>query len=156
MRIVFDRCFDPRKLEAIAQFLPDVFAVMQEMAPWYRTWPSRVECMPDKDILAGRKRGAGHGQYSPSENRVWVSPYMDPIGILGNIIHEFGHAIWPDATEHELNNLIVPHVLEQVFGYKIDVDCLRMHGLGPIVNGLSGRGYASNSNRARMLRGERP
>jgi hypothetical protein len=142
MFLAFDSCFDPRTVAILMRVLPDTYEVMQEMAPWVKRWPRFIECMDDETILDGRRRGAGHGQYSPDEKRIWINPYMSSYGVWLNLIHENMHHAFPDATEIEINNLLTPYVASEVLGHPIDLDQARLHGLGPAVKGIPGRGYA--------------
>lgn len=142
MFLTFARCFPESSIAEIAELLPETYDAMRELAPWVRSWPKHIECMPDDHILDGRRRGAGHGQYSPDLKRIWINPYMTPYGIWLNLIHENMHHAFPDASEVEINNLLVPYIAEEVLGYPIDLDEARLHGLGPAVKGIPGRGYA--------------
>ena len=142
MYIEFAPCFPEATIRQLAPYIPALLEALHDLAPWMRTWPTYIECMSNRTILDGRRRGAGHGQYSPDENRVWVNKYMSAYGILLNIAHEFCHAAFEDASEIEINNLLVPALMKQVFGHPIDLDQARLHGLGPAVKGIPGRGYA--------------
>jgi hypothetical protein len=141
----FAPCFDARKVAAIAEVLPDTFDAFHEIAPWVEDWPDRIECMSDRQIVDGRSRGAGHGQYSPDEKRIWVNPYMTAFGIWLNILHENMHHAFPDATEQEINGVLVPWVYERVTGEKLDRDLARLHGVGPPVPGIGDRGYIGSA-----------
>jgi hypothetical protein len=141
MYIEFAPCFPEATIRQLAPLILPTFEVLSKMAPW-RKWVTYIECMDDRTIIKGRRGGAGHGQFSPDEDRVWVNPYMSFQGVWLNIIHEQLHGAYPDASEMELNNLLVPYVARQVLGYKIDLDEARLHGLGPAVKGIPGRGYA--------------
>lgn len=142
MRITFDSCIPEETLRQLAPYVLPAYEALSELAPWVRDWPTHIECMDAETIIYSRKRGAGHGQYSPDQRRIWVNPYMTAYGIFLNILHENCHHAFADATEMEINNLLVPHLAEQVLGHPIDLDEARMHGLGPAVKGIPGRGYA--------------
>jgi hypothetical protein len=52
------------------------------------------------------------------------------------------HHAFPDASETEINQVLVPWLAEEITGEKLDLELARLHGLGPPVDGIAGRGYA--------------
>lgn len=145
----FDGCFhsaaNVRKLRRVAKYLPQTYLVLDELAPWRNgKWPTRVRCMSKQRIVEGRSKGAGHGftyvegQHGGKE--IFLNPFMTWEGYLIVLIHENMHHAFPDASESEINNVLVPEVVTQVLGPK-DSEWYRRHGLGPPQPGIGDRGY---------------
>ena len=144
IQLQFDPCFDQAKLAELAPHLPATYGVMNRLAPWRKgRWPSRVRCMTSKKIVDGRKRGAGHGYvYPPSDARaIWMNPHMTPQGLLLVLIHENCHVAWPDATESEINCVLVPQIYCEIFGVELDPAWARSQGLGSPVPGVGDRSF---------------
>jgi hypothetical protein len=142
----FDPCFDDAKLSRVEPYLPRTYAVLNAMAPWRRgRWPTRVKCMSDRRIAEGRRRGAGHGlTYVCSGGHcrdVWINPYMTWQGHWLVLVHESLHHAFPDATEAEINCVLVPNVFQRVFGRRMSHAWGRQHGLGSPVPGVGDRSY---------------
>lgn len=141
----FDTCFNDCKVAEMSALLPATYDVLNELAPWRKgRWPTRVHCMSKEKILDGRKRGAGHGATYVSgvdSNSIWMNPHMTPAGLWLVFIHENLHHAFPDATEDELNNVLVPHVFEEVTGKKLNTVWARKQGIGPPQPGIGDRGY---------------
>lgn len=145
-KLSFDRCFDDCKIAELLGILPQTYAAMNKMAPWRKgKWPTKVRCMSNSKILDGRRRGAGHGYtYVQGEdtNGIWMNPHMTSEGYWLVFVHENLHHGFPDATEDELNNVLVPEVYKRVFGKPMNKAWARKHGLGPPQPGIGDRGYA--------------
>lgn len=143
-RLHFDACFDDCKIAQVAALLPDTYRELDKMAPWRKgKWPTRVHCFTRAQIVSGRKRGAGHGMtyISGRSNEIWLNPHMTPAGLWLVFIHENLHHAFPDATEDELNNVLVPQVYEGVAGKKLNRAWARKQGIGPPQPGIGDRGY---------------
>lgn len=100
--------------------------------------------MSHQRIVAGRARGAGHGMtyvQGPKNNTIWMNHYMSAEGYWLVFVHENLHHAFPDATEHELNNVLVPEVYARVFHNPMNRAWARKHGLGPPAPGIGDRGY---------------
>lgn len=134
------------KLERVARLLPQTYLVMDGLAPWRNgKWPTRVRCMTKTKIIQGRSRGAGHG-YTYVEGQhggkeIWLNPYMTWEGYWIVLIHENMHHAFPDASEDEINNALVPQVVEAVLRKSKPKEWYRKHGLGPPQPGIGDRGY---------------
>lgn len=141
----FDACFDDCKLAQISGYLPETYAVLNKLCAWRRgRWPKRIHCMSKSQIVSGRARGAGHGMTytrGRSSNEIWMNPYMSPLGLWLVLIHENLHHGFPDASEDELNNVLVPVVYELVTGKELPKKAARAAGLGPPEPGIGDRGY---------------
>lgn len=61
-------------------------------------FPKVVYCMTDKEIAEGEKVGAGHGIFIEPDT-IKINPYMNPLNILLNYVHEHLHMAFPDASE---------------------------------------------------------
>jgi hypothetical protein len=144
-KLHFDTCFDDDKLAEFAHLLPDTYRALNELAPWRKgKWPVRVRCMTNKQVVSGRRRGAGHGMTyvrGSDSKYIWMNPHMSVMGLWLVLIHENLHHAFPDATEEELNNVLVPFIYEDVTGKKLDKKMARKHGLGPPQPGIGDRGY---------------
>lgn len=144
-KLHFDDCFDERKLRKLAENLPATYAALNKLAPWRRgRWPSRVRCMSHESIVEGRSRGAGHGYTHVSgrgSNEIRMNPHMSPEGHWLVFVHENLHHGFPDATESEINCVLVPEVYERVFGKRLDPAWARKHGIGAPVAGVGDRSY---------------
>lgn len=145
MKLHFDECFDQDKILWVAQYLPATYAVLDELAPWRKgKWPGRVRCMSTSSIVDGRARGAGHG-FTYTEGRgsgeIWMNPHMSELGHWLVLVHENCHHGWPDATEGEINCVLVPEVYRRVFGKKLTPETGRRHGLGAPAAGVGDRSY---------------
>lgn len=142
-RIRFDDCFDREQVKEVARRLPATYRALNELAPWRKDkWPRRVRCMTEKEIINGRKRGAGHGYtYGGDSKSIWLNPHMNTLGLWLVFIHENLHHAFPDATEHELNNVLVPWVYRKVTGKTFPKDKARKAGIGPPEPGIGDRGY---------------
>ncbi len=146
MNLEFDPCFDQKKIIRLSSVLPQTYAELNKMAPWRKgKWPTKVHCMTDSKIVEGRKRGAGHGFTfvggGRSNNSVWMNCYMSVVGHWLVLTHESLHHSHPDASEQELNCILVPHIYKQVFGKKLTPEYGRRHGLGSPVPGVGDRSY---------------
>jgi len=149
-KLHFDDCFtsaaNVHKLERVARLLPQTYLVMDGLAPWRNgKWPTRVRCMTKTKIIQGRSRGAGHG-YTYVEGQhggkeIWLNPYMTWEGYWIVLIHENMHHAFPDASEDEINNALVPQVVEAVLRKSKPKEWYRKHGLGPPQPGIGDRGY---------------
>jgi hypothetical protein len=145
----FDPCFDQWKLRELAPHLPAAYKALNELCPWRRgRWPTRVRCLSKSRIEEGRARGAGHGMTyvgcsmgSGGCNEIWINPYMTVPGHYLVLIHENLHHGFPDATEDELNNVLVQRVYRRATGRKLQSAWARKHGLGPPRPGIGDRGY---------------
>lgn len=138
----FNNCFDPRVLDRLRPLLPDTYRCMNELAPWRRgRWPTRVHCMDEQSIIDGRSRGAGHGYTYKGSNEIWMNHHMSLSGHWLVFVHENLHHAFPDATESELNNVLVPRVYKCVFDERMDKNWARKHGLGPPQPGIGDRGF---------------
>jgi hypothetical protein len=138
----FNNCFDPEILDQLEAMLPVTYACMNELAPWRKgKWPTRIHCMDERRIVEGRQRGAGHGYTYPRENGIWMNHYMTLSGHWLVLVHENLHHAFPDATELELNNVLVPRVFECTFGQKMDKSWAKRNGLGPPQPGIGDRGF---------------
>lgn len=144
MELTFDECFSDEKIRKIEPYLPRTYEVFHKLAPWIHDWPSHIQCMPVKHIIRGRKHGAGHGMYTSPMATIHINPHMSPFGIWLNLLHENMHHAYPDASETEINQVLVPWLAKKITGEKLDLDLARLHGLGPPVEGIRGRGYAGN------------
>src|SRR5262245_11111028 len=143
MDLRFNSCFRPEVLRELKPTLPATYAALNELAPWRRgRWPTRVRCMDEAEIIDGRSRGAGHGYTRVSERGIWMNHHMTLPGHWLVLVHENLHHAFPDATESELNNVLVPRVYERTSGRKMDTRWARRHGLGPPQPGIGDRGYA--------------
>lgn len=144
-KLNFDTCFDECKIAEMSALLPATYVVLNELAPWRKgRWPKHVKCMSLERIVDGRKRGAGHGMtyiQGSQANTIWMNPHMSWEGYWLVFIHENLHHAFPDATEEELNNVLVPHVYQEVTGHKIHKAWARKHGLGPPQPGIGDRGF---------------
>lgn len=141
----FEPCFDRNKLTELIVLLPLTYAALDTYAPWRRgEWPTKVRCMKDSRIVEGRKRGAGHG-YTYTSGReadtIWMNPHMSSEGYWLVFVHENLHHAFPDATEHEINNVHVQHVYKTVFKRRMDPSWACKHGLGPPEPHIGDRGY---------------
>lgn len=146
MNLRFDPCLDRAKLARVEPYLARTYAVLNQMAPWRRgKWPTRIRCLPDSRIVEGRKRGAGHGMtYTCSHGRcndIWISRYMTWQGYWLVLVHENLHHAYPDATEQEINCVLVPHVFRKVTGQRWSHAWGRKHGIGSPAPGVGDRSY---------------
>ena len=142
LTLKFNNCFSPAVLAELEPLLPATYACMDQLAPWRRgRWPTRIHCMDEREIVDGRRRGAGHGYTYPRENGVWLNHHMTVPGHWIVLVHENLHHAFLDATESELNNVLVPRVFECTFGRKMDRAWARRHGLGPPQPGIGDRGF---------------
>ena len=145
-KLHFDECFktpaNVRKLEKMAELLPATYVAMNELTRWrHGRWPSRIHCMSRERIIEGRSRGAGHGYTYVGDNDIWLNPHMTWQGYWIVLVHESMHHAFPDATEDEINNKLVPEIVERVLGHKKSAAWYRKHGLGPPEPGIGDRGY---------------
>ena len=142
IQLHFDSCFDPAKLAEIAPLLPATYGAMNSMAPFRKgKWPTQIHCMSHSKIIAGRKRGAGHGYTYPGEDGIWINPTMTVAGHWLVFVHENFHHAWPDATEEEINCRLVPQAYQMVFGKKLNPEWARSQGLGSPVPGVGDRSF---------------
>lgn len=148
MDLQFSGCFDDAKLRLVQPLLGPTYRELNDMAPWLKgRWPTEVVCFTHKEIVDGRRRGAGHGmtkvgcQDQSDCNTIWLNAHMTPAGIWLVLIHENLHHAFPDATEDELNNVLVPEVFERVTGRELPRRWARKQGLGPPRPGIGDRGY---------------
>lgn len=142
LNLQFDPCFDRDKIVRLSAVLPKTYAELDRLAPWRKgKWPTKIHCMTDSKILDGRRRGAGHGYTYPGRNGIWMNHHMTLVGHWLVLVHENGHHAWPDATEQELNCVIVPRVYKRVFGKVLTPEYGRRHGLGSPVPGVGDRSY---------------
>jgi hypothetical protein len=142
MRLAFNSCFRPEILRELEPTLPATYAAMNALAPWREgKWPTRVHCMDENKIIGGRSRGAGHGQTRQNSNEIWLNHHMTLPGHWIVLVHENLHHAFPDATESELNNVMVPWVYQNTFGEKMNKRWARRHGLGPPQPGIGDRGF---------------
>lgn len=141
-KLRFDTCFDDCKIAEFSGYLPDTYRALNRMAPWIKgRWPNRVHCMSKRDVVAGRRRGAGHGATYLERREIWMNPHMTSAGLWLVFIHENLHHAFPDATEDELNNVLVPEVFQEVTGKKLNRAWARKQGIGPPEPGIGDRGY---------------
>jgi hypothetical protein len=144
----FARCFDQNKVAAIVDRLPKTYEALDELAPWREgQWPTEIRCMSDSRIAEGRSHGAGHGvtQVGCISRRgcnwIEMNPYLTPDGLWLVLIHENLHHAFPDATEDEINNVLVQRVYKRVTGHSLNSSWARKQGLGPPEPGIGDRGY---------------
>lgn len=133
--IEFDSCLDQKKVEWLITTLPATYGVLNEMAPWRKgKWPTRVHCMTDQRIVEGRKRGAGHGYtytQGRDKNSIWLNPHLSQWGYWLVFTHENLHHAFDDASEGELNCVLLPDVFSKVFRKRWPGhDWARSHGVG--------------------------
>lgn len=142
LQLRFDPCFSCSQIDELSEVLDETYAALDSYAPWRNgRWPTRIRCMLKRDIIRGRRRGAGHGYTYLRQGEIWLNPYMTTFGLWLVLIHENLHHAFPDATEDELNNVHVPNVYKICTGKKLDMKLARAHGLGPPQPGIGDRGY---------------
>jgi hypothetical protein len=152
LKLRFNSCFRPEILRQLEPTLPATYAAMNALAPWREgRWPTRVHCMDEAKIIDGRRRGAGHGYTNVSRRGenvivndrtgIWMNHHMSLAGHWLVLVHENLHQAFPDATEEELNNVLVPWVYQNTFGKKMNRAWARQHGLGPPQPGIGDRGF---------------
>lgn len=131
-KLLFDTCFPPKKVSELAALLPETYQALNELAPWRKgKWPVHVRCLSNKRIVEGRSRGAGHGMTYVEGNEIWLNPHMTLPGYWLVFVHENLHHAFPDATEDELNKVLLPEVYRLTFGEKLDMEWAKKHGVGP-------------------------
>lgn len=149
MNLTFDRCFDRAKVQELLPLLPATYEALNELCPWRNgRWPTRVRCLTASQIARGRSHGAGHGMTyvgcsrgQGGCNQIWINPFMTVPGHWLVLVHENLHHGFPDATEDELNNVLVQDVYKRVTGKRLPSAWARKHGLGPPKPGIGDRGY---------------
>lgn len=143
--IVFSTCFPRSKVLALWPRLDPTYAELDRLAEWRGgRWPKHIRCMGKAQIVDGRRRGAGHGfTYVRGDDKdaIWMNPHMSVLGYHLVLIHENLHHAFPDATENELNNVLVPYVYTQATGELLSKESMREAGLGPPEPGIGDRGY---------------
>lgn len=150
--IEFSTCFPRAKVLALAPLLDSTYAALDRLAHWRNgRWPRHIRCMSKREIVDGRERGAGHGftyvarsgsfARSTEEDAIWLNPHMSVLGYQLVLIHENLHHAFPDASEKELNNVLVPYVYTQATGKILSKESMRRAGLGPPEPGIGDRGY---------------
>lgn len=148
INLQFDGCFDQRKLAELAPHLPATYSALNRLCPWRKgKWPTRVHCMTRAKIVAGRRRGAGHGYTyvgsKSDEHDIWMSPYLSRLGLWMVLVHESLHHGFPDAGEGEINCVLVPQIYLEVFNKKLTPDVARKNGLGAPAPGVGDRSYCT-------------
>lgn len=152
VELEFSTCFPREKVLALAPRLDATYRALDVFCSWRNgQWPQRVECMSKKEIVSGRSRGAGHGftfvaasgayARAREDDAIWMNPHMTVLGYHLVLIHENLHHGFPDATEEELNNVLVPYVFTEATGRRLTKDQMRKAGLGPPQPGIGDRGY---------------
>jgi hypothetical protein len=142
--LVFSTCFPRDKVLALYPDLSATYAALDEIAEWRGgRWPRKVKCMSKRDVAGGRARGAGHGYtyVRRGADEIWMNPWMTVLGYHLVLIHENLHHAFPDATEDELNNVLVPFVYTEATGKILSKESMRRAGLGPPEPGIGDRGY---------------
>lgn len=146
IQLQFDSCFDQQKLTELAPHLPSTYAALNRLAPWRRgRWPTRIHCMTHSKIVAGRRRGAGHGYThvgsAKDEHDIWMNPFMTTAGHWLVLVHESIHHSHPDSSESEINCVLVPQIYLEVFDRKLDPEWARSQGLGAPQKNVGDRSY---------------
>lgn len=70
-----------------------------------------------------------------------MNGHMTPQGHLLVLIHENCHVAWPDASESEINCVLLPDIWRAVTGKRLDPAWARRHGVGGPVEGVGDRSY---------------
>ena len=114
--------FDERKIAAIRPHIPLALSTARRRLRTRRRFPTPIVAMEPNEILYGRSvidnghpRGAGHGMYFTNYQLIKINPYMEPIDLLANVIHENLHHLDPDLPE-EVVAITTAEIMEECFG----------------------------------------
>jgi hypothetical protein len=114
--------FDERKIAAIRPHIPLALSTARRRLRTRRRFPTPIVAMEPNEILYGRSvidnghpRGAGHGMYFTNYQLIKINPYMEPIDLLANVVHENLHHLDPDLPE-EVVAITTAEIMEECFG----------------------------------------
>lgn len=120
MSPTFDEQFDPRKVATFWNYIPKVYREMEYLTGRRPKWPQFIEAMTEEEVAQGECLGKGHGLYFSPGAVVKINADMSPEAIFLNFIHEHFHHILPEATDQEINEILVPEVYRRVTGREFD------------------------------------
>ena len=114
--------FDKKKVEAIRPYIPEALKVARRRTGSRRKFPTPIVAMAPNEIMFGRTivdkghpRGAGHGMYFERFQLIKINPYMDPIDLLANVVHENLHHLDPNLPE-EVVAITTAEIMDECFG----------------------------------------
>ena len=114
--------FDEDKIRAIKPYIPKALNTARRRLGTRRKFPSPLVAMEPVEIMYGRSivdsghpSGAGHGMYFENFQLAKINPYMDPIDLLANVIHENLHHLDPSLPE-EVVAITTAEIMEECFG----------------------------------------
>lgn len=116
MTPTFDLEFDPRTANIVAHRAAKTYRVMEWLTGRRPNWPRNIEAMSDAEISDGERGGRGHGLYITPDGIIKINSYMGAEAVYLNFIHENFHHILPEASDEEINEVLVPAVYEKVTG----------------------------------------
>ena len=114
--------FDKKKVDAIRPYIPEALKVARRRTGSRRKFPSPIVAMAPNEIMFGRTivdkghpKGAGHGMYFERFQLVKINPYMEPIDLLANVIHENLHHLDPSLPE-QVVAITTAEIMDECFG----------------------------------------
>lgn len=97
--VEFSECFDKAKIKEIQELIEKANIKLMEFVTEKIDLPGRIDCMSDEEIEVCSALDGGHGLFIHPDI-IKINPYMSPVGILLNYIHENIHCIFPKASEN--------------------------------------------------------